>query len=497
MTDNLSHGVAGPPIALEAEQAVLGCLLFDNVSFMDVDDAVGTDDFFEPFHQQLFAEVASRIQAGRLAEVTGLTQKFSSDPAFLSFGGGRYLIELLDRAPPLNQAKHFADMVRKTAIRRQIAALASAVAERASRDADADGEALLAELQSASLSIRSSDRSNDLETLDDSVRRVLDNMVHPDRRTTIKTGLAKLDKVLGGAERGDLIVIGARPSMGKSALAGCIAMNIARQGLGTIEINGEMSEEQMTRRHLSDAAFEKFGSQAPFYRKLRDGDLTQDEQVMVGAAARALHGVPLSMRKRPGLTLGRLRSMLTREKMKMARRGVVLSVVVIDHVGLVKPDKKGRSRYDDQTEVSGELKAMAGELGVVMIALAQLSRAVESRDDKRPGLADLRDSGSWEQDADVVLGIYREAYYARKEPEPKGSMDMAEWMSRCNSPEIQVIALKVREGETGTVRLWASIGHNAIRDEAPTDMHDSFAARGGFDFSSLTSTSTTVTGETL
>lgn len=495
MTDNLSHGVAGPPIALEAEQAVLGCLLFDNVSFMDVDDAVGPDDFFEPFHRQLFEAIADLIRAGRVAEVTGLTQKFGSDPSFLSFGGGRYLIDLLDRAPPLVQARHFADMVRKTAIRRQIADLATSVAERAMRDADADGEQLLAELQAASLDIKSSNRSNDLESLDDAVRRVLDNMGRPDARPTIKTGLEKLDKVLGGAERGDLIVIGARPSMGKSALAGCVALNIARQGLGVVEVNGEMSEDQMTRRHLSDVAHSMVGSRAPVYRKLRNDDLTQDEQVIVGNAAREIAGIPLSMRKRPGLTLGRLRSMLTREKMKMARRGIRLSVVVIDHVGLLSPDRRGRSRLDDQTEVSGFLKALAGELDVVIIALAQLNRGVESREDKRPGLADLRDSGSWEQDADVVLGIYREAYYARKEPEPKGSMEMAEWMSRCNSPEIQAIALKVREGETGTIRLWASIGHNAIRDDAPADPDNSFG--GGFDFSRAAYPSNQVTGETL
>lgn len=494
MTDTMSHGVLSPPVALEAEQAVLGCLLFDNASFMEVDDSVAAADFHEPFHAALYSAIALLIGSGRLAEVSVLSQQFAADPAFVSYGGGRYLIDLIDRAPPLSQARHFADLVRKTSIRRQIISVATQVADRAMREAETDGEVLLAELQSASLDIKSSSQSNDLETLDDVVRRVIDGMGRPDDRPTIKTGLAKLDKVLGGAERGDLIVIGARPSMGKSALAGCIAMNVAKQGLGVVEVNGEMSPEQMTRRHLTDVAYSKFGTQAPVYRLIRNGELSQEQQVLIGQAARDIHGLPLSMKKRAGLTLGRLRTMLMREKMKMARRGVRLSLVVIDHVGLVKPDTKGRSRLDEQTEVSGFLKALADELDVVVLALAQLNRDVERRDDKRPGLADLRDSGSWEQDADVVLGIYRESYYARKEPEPKNSFDMAEWLSRCNSPEIQAIALKVREGETGTVRLWASIGHNAIRDEAPADPDNAFS---GFDYQSAAIPSTQVTGETL
>jgi len=128
---------------------------------------------------------------------------------------------------------------------------------------------------------------------------------------------------------------------------------------------------------------------------------------------------------------------------------------------------------------------MAEELDVVMVALAQLNRQVEQRDDKRPQLADLRDSGSWEQDADVVLGVYRDAYYARREKEPKGDLAQAEHFARMSSKIIEAIALKVREGEPSTARLWASIGHNAIRDDEPLDLLDTPAQRGGFDFSQL------------
>lgn len=492
MTDFMSHGAKPTPQVLEAEQAVLGCLIFDNAAFLEVDGHISAEDFYEPFHRALFTAIDELIRLGRLAEITGLTQKFSTDPAFLSFGGGRYLFDLIDRAPPISQAKHFAELVRKTSVRRQIAELSLRIADIALSDPDADGDQLLADLQASAMEVKSGASSNELESLDDAVRRVLDNIGNPDARPTIKTGLSGLDKVMGGAERGDLIVIGARPSMGKSALASCIALNVARQGLGVIEINIEMSEDQMTRRHLTDAAHSLYGSKAPVYRLIRSDELSQEQQVILGQAARDIAGLPLAMKRRTGLTLGKLRTMLIREKMKMARRGVKLSMVFIDHVGLLAPDRKGRTRLDDQTEVSGFLKALAAELDVVMVALAQLNRSVESRDDKRPGLADLRDSGSWEQDADTVLGVYRESYYARKEPEPKNSFDMGEWLQRCNSPEVQAIALKVREGETGTIRLWASIGHNAIRDKAPADDDDAF---GAFDFTQVPRQS--VPGETL
>ena len=183
------------------------------------------------------------------------------------------------------------------------------------------------------------------------------------------------------------------------------------------------------------------------------------------------------MVKRTGLTLGRIRAMLNRQKMLWEAMGIPLRLVIIDHVGLVSPDQGGRSRNEDQTVVSGRLKELADELGVVMMALAQLNRQVERREDKRPMLADLRDSGSWEQDADVVIGTYRDAYYARREKEPKSDMKLAEHLARASSPIIEAIGLKVREGEPGTAKLWASIGHNAIRDEPPA-FEDSFATYG-------------------
>lgn len=466
---------APPPHNIEAEQALLGTMLVDNDVFTAVDGLVSPRDFFEPFHQRLFKTIGDEIRHGRLAEPSLLAQYFLIDPAFQQFGGLSYLLDLLDKAPPAKNAAQYAKAIRSVALRREVARIAKDIAQRAQTDANADGGEMMADLERELLAVRTGKDDLSLLSWSEVSRAVVYGMDRPDDRPIVKLGLAKIDKMLGGAEFGDLIVLGGRPGMGKSALAAVIARLVAQQGLGVAEINAEMSTMQMGRRHLTDMAFDRYGAEAPFYRDIRNGTLNDAQRRMIAEIQHETEHLPLRMVKRTGLTLGRIRAMLMRQKMLWETMGIPLRLVIIDHVGLVAPDQgAGRSRNEDQTIVSGRLKELADELGVVMLALAQLNRQVEAREDKRPMLSDLRDSGSWEQDADVVLGTYRDAYYARREREPKGDLKVADWMARCASPYVEAIGLKVREGDVGTAKLWASIGHNAIRDIAPDDM-DPFA----------------------
>lgn len=460
---------------------MLGILLYDNDALIDVDGLVEDRDFSEPFHQRLFRAISRDIRAGRLAEPSQLSQYFIADAAFSEFGGTRYLLELLDKAPPRSAAAHYAKVVRSVSLRREVARIASEIAHKAKTDGEADGAELMSELERQLIGVRQGKNDLSLQSWAEVSRQVLYGMDRPESRPMLKLGLAKIDKLLGGAELGDMIVLGGRPGMGKSALAGCIALNVAQAGLGVAEINAEMTTQQMGRRHLTDAAFSAHGYDAPFYRAIREGSLTEPQRRMIAQIQSETEKLPLAMVKRTGLSLGRIRAMVMRQKMLWDAIGIPLRLVVIDHVGLVSPDKGGRSRFEDQTIVSGALKELADELQVVMLALAQLNRQVEMRDDKRPMLADLRDSGSWEQDADVVIGCYRDAYYARREREPKRDLDVAEWMQRCSSPIVEAIGLKVREGDVGTAKLWASIGHNAIRDEAPYDASDPFSRQPAAD----------------
>lgn len=467
---------AEQPIAnLEAEQALLGALMFDNDVFVAIDGIVAARDFWEPFHQLLFKTIADQIRHGRLAEPTILRDFFAIVPAFREFGGLRYLADLVDRAPTSANAPAYAKTVRSLALRRDVVRITQEIQTRAKSEAESSGADLMADLEREMLAIRTGKDDLGFTSWADASRAVVYGMDRPDDRRMLKLGHKRVDDILGGAERGDMIVLGGRPGMGKSALAACWAMNVARAGEGVAEINAEMTTAQMARRHISDLIFERMGMHAPQYRDIRKGDLSDDHKRMIVETQHAFHGLPLMMVKRTGLTLGRIRAMLNRQKMLWEAQGVKMGLVVIDHVGLVAPDEGGRSRNEDQTIVSGRLKEMAEELDVVMVALAQLNRQVEQRDDKRPQLADLRDSGSWEQDADVVLGVYRDAYYARREKEPKGDLAQAEHFARMSSKIIEAIALKVREGEPSTARLWASIGHNAIRDDEPLDLLDSEA----------------------
>lgn len=473
--DASARDEAAPPHNVEAEQALLGAIMVDNDVYTAVDGMVSPRDFFEPFHQRLFKAMGEDIRHGRLAEPSLLAQYFLIDPAFAQFGGLAYLADLADKAPPTKQAVHYAKSIRSVALRREVVRIAKEIALRAQTDANADGGQMMADLERELLAVRTGKDDLSLLSWSEVSRAVVYGMDKPDDRPLIKLGISKIDKMLGGAEFGDLIVLGARPGMGKSALAGVIARLVAQQGLGVAEINAEMSTMQMGRRHLTDMAFERYGAEAPFYRAIREGTLSDAQRRMIAEIQHETEHLPLRMVKRTGLTLGRVRAMLMRQKMLWETLGIQLRLVIIDHVGLITPDEgASHSRNQDQTIVSGKLKELADELGVVMLALAQLNRNVESRDDKRPMLADLRDSGSWEQDADVVLGVYRDAYYARREREPKGDLKVADWMARCASPIIEAIGLKVREGDVGTAKLWASIGHNAIRDHAP-DSEDPFA----------------------
>jgi len=475
------HVVDALPYNLEAEQALLGVLLYENSTFLEVDGNVSAKDFHEPFHGRLYKTLGDLIKVGRPADPIILGPYFAIDPAYDDLGGLRYLADLVDRAPPARSVAEYARQVRSMALRRDVIRICRDTAAKAMAEHATEGADLMAHLEKEVLGVRASKADLSLRDFDDVADEVISGMDGGDDRRLVKIGHDKIDNAVGGFEFGDLVVLGGRPGMGKSALASCWALNVAlahQRGLspvplGVVILNGEMTTVQMVRRHLTDYAFTRFGEKGPYYRDIRRGTLTDDQKAVLHQCRNELRGLPIRMLKRTGLTPGRMRSLLRRQKMLWAAQGIKLAMVVVDHVGLMGPDEdtRSRGRTEDQTMISGALKGMAGddELDVVMVALAQLSRKLEERDDKRPTMSDLRDSGSWEQDADIVCGVYRDAYYARREREPKGEIKTAEWMARCASREVEAIFMKVREGEVATARLWADIGRNAIRDFDPTD----------------------------
>jgi replicative DNA helicase len=467
------------PANLDAELALMGVVLYDNEAAHRC-EGLKPEHFFEPLHGRLWAIIAEIISRPGLAEPIIVADRMQADPAFAALGGLGFLAEMVDRAPPSNAAGDLAKLIMDTAQRRELLALGGNLAQWA-RDPEAPIADVQQAVEDALLGMGRVQARARVVSAAEAAADVLAYLDAPEATGGVLTGLEALDNRLGTLQGGDLILIAGRPGMGKSALGACIALNAAKAGVGTIEINSEMTTAQMMRRHLTDLCFDRHGKASPFYKDIRRREISPAQRRMLEQAAKDISAMPLAMVKRTGLTLSSARSLIRRQRAAWAQQGIKLGLVTIDHVGLLSADGGGRDRYSDQTAIAIGSKQLADDLGIPVIALVQLNRQVEQRDNKRPTLADLRDSGAWEENADTVIGVYREAYYANKDPEPKsGSAGSAadlkwqEWDSKRKSRAIDAMLLKVREGEEGVATLWASIGHNAIRTSEPDDKGGQF-----------------------
>lgn len=463
------------PANLEAEAALLGAIMYGNEAMGLLPSGLEPGHFSEPFHQRLFARMRIMAQRGQLIEPLALASAFSSDRALEELGGTRYLADLVDRAPPAANAPQYARVVIEVGVRRHAVLLGQEMIERA-LDSTEDPTVLLGDIGREVSGLQASNEGVHLISADDAMDQVLDYIDNPAGHAAgILTGLAPLDDELGPWLPGDLVGLGGRPGMGKSALAAIIGRNVAAAGGGVIEAHAEMSVQQVWRRRLTATAYEIAQDIAPAYSAIRKRTIEYAQRELLGRARESLRGMPLYAVKRTGMTLGHLRALALRQKAAWERQGIPLALLTIDHAGLLKTEREHRSRVDQQTEISNGLKELADELGIPILVLLQLSREVEKRDDKRPVLSDFRDSGSWEQDLDIALGAFRPAYYAVREKEPPDSTaaqkaTWAEWDQRRHSPFIEIPLLKVREGDaSGTPKLWANMRTNTILGEAPRD----------------------------
>lgn len=458
----------GPPSNIEVEQCLLGIALYDNAALDDLDQ-LAPEHFHEPFHGRLWFLIREFIAKGMRAEAMLLHDKVENDPAYKELGGIRYLADMVDHAPPASSASTYARTLIDLAQRRDLVRLADQV-KQAAMSGEAGAVEVIGLAESGLLAMQVRSRPMELISAGLASNQILAELdAPPEVVFGIKTGLEALDEVLGPMLPGNLILLMGRPSMGKSAAAECIALNIAEAGMGVIQVNGEMTPKEMTQRHLTDLCHREFGVRGPEYRDIRRRRIGHDQRRMLGWADEKLQPLPLVMLKRPGLKLSQLRSLARRQAAVWARQGIKLGALIVDHVGLVHPDHPTRDRYADQTIVSNAMKELADELDCPLIGLNQMNRQNESREEKRPQLSDLRDSGSWEQDADFVIGWYREAYYAQRQPEPKKDLEWSEWSRARNSRTVEAIILKARAGECTTVNLWGDVARNAIRSAAPED----------------------------
>lgn len=489
---------APPPLPhnLEAEQALLGALMFDNEWVHRLPPGMRGSMLFEPFHQRLLDAIIDNVNAGYLAEPTVLVEEFRGDPAFKEFGGLRYLADLVDRAPPGNQSSEYARVLVDLALRRELIRVGGNLIKRAQEIGGGapDAKALISRAEGDLIGMQVDHRVGEMQTLQEGLRGTIAYVEDRSAPTGIETGIRPIDLQLGPMLAGDMVLLAGRPSMGKSAVGLSIAFNVAAPRLaaeingrdpdeygipepkGVIEIHGEMTfgdaaqGGQTVRRHMTDLGYHMFGTAFPKFSDIRKKRVSDDQIRMMIRVEEAMREVPIRGIKRTGASISSIRSLVRRQASDWKRQGIPLGLVMVDHVGLLRPEGDSRGRYDAQTEIAIAMKELAGELGVPVLALVQLNRNVEQRDDKRPMLSDLRESGAWEENADVVMMAYRDAYYAQREPEPDVSkvLEWDKWDRRRKSKEVELLLPKVREGEAGgSARIWADLAWNAIRGMEP------------------------------
>jgi replicative DNA helicase len=459
-------GIAQTPHNIEAEQALLGALLFDNAAYERLNDQLQARHFYEPFHARLYAAIEEYVRKGQLAEPIVIMERFRRDPAFDELGGVRYLADLVDRAPPAANAADYARVIHDLALRRDLIRIGGDIAATASHGdptRTARDQIEAAEQQLFTLAETGS-ASTGFMPFADALRGAVEMAAEAFGRdgglAGVSTGLIDLDQKLGGLHPSDLLILAARPSMGKTALATNIAFSVAKnyawepQPDGTRKtVNGgvvaffslEMSAEQLAMRLLADAS----GVSSD---RIRKGEIDASEFGRVRDAAIDISSAPLYIDATGGLTIAKLNPRARRLK----RQGG-LDLIVVDYLQLVTLGEGSRNdnRVQEVSMITQGLKALAKELSVPVIALSQLSRQVESREDKRPQLSDLRESGSIEQDADVVMFIYRESYYKSRAEPREGTPEHLTWqedMDRIHNLA-EVIIGKQRHGPIGTVKL--------------------------------------------
>jgi len=425
-----------PPHSVEAEQSLLGALLIDNHAFDRSADLVTPEDFYRDDHRRIWRHIVRLIESSRPADVVTVAESIEASEDKDKTGGAAYLAALSQNTPSSLNVRRYAELVRERSVQRRLAQVATEIAESALAPLGKEVGQLLDEAESKIFQIAESGARKDTGLLEIKpvLARVFEKIDHlhsqknPSDVTGVPTGYVKLDEMTSGLQGGDLIIVAGRPSMGKTALALNIAEFVAvDNGLPVAIFSMEMSASQLATRMLGSIA-------RVDQHKMRTGRISDKEWSDLTEAMAKLHDAPIYIDETGALTALEVRARARRLKREYSKLGLV----VIDYLQLMSSSSQGENRATEISEISRSLKAMAKELDAPVIALSQLNRALEQRPNKRPQMADLRESGAIEQDADIIFAIYRDEVYNPESPE-KGTAE--------------VNILKQRNGPIGTVKL--------------------------------------------
>ena len=452
--DIIKNNLDELPNNIEAEQSVIGSILISNEIFDEVSLIIKSTNFYDPLHKKIFEAIEKLVYSGMLANPITLKNYFENEKDKIDVP--EYLVKITKFSSSTRQTIEYSKIIYDLYVKRQLIKISENTIYSAKlNDIDQNGQSIIEESEKALFDLAEKGSLNSSITKFDNALKLTIEMASNAYKNDqgivgVPTGLRDVDDKLGGLHKSDLIIIAGRPSMGKTALATNIAYNAAQNILKRQEKSSiaffslEMSSEQLSTRILSEQARIRSDD-------IRRGKVTEEEINRYIETSRNIYNLPLFIDETPAITIATLSNRARRIK-----RLNGLSLVVVDYIQLMRSSSnKNDGRVQEISEITQGLKALAKELSVPVLALSQLSRAVEQRDDKQPQLADLRESGSIEQDADVVMFVYREAYYLERKQPKLGSIEHAEWQSKMNDVNglADIILGKQRHGPTGTIKV--------------------------------------------
>tara|TARA_Y100000590_G_scaffold439299_1_gene563161 strand:+ start:2162 stop:3592 length:1431 start_codon:yes stop_codon:yes gene_type:complete len=445
------------PCNIEAEQAIIGSILVSNEIYDEVSTIIDSKKFFDPIHEKIFVTIENLISKGLLANPITLKNYFENNEGLKELGGQEYLVKITKFSTSTKQAIDYANIVHEMHVRRELIKISESVLNEASdsNEINSSGEIMIQKAEKSLFDLAERGHFNRSflkfeNALKQTIEMAKNAFQNEEGIVGVPTGLTDLDSRLGGLHKQDLVIIAGRPSMGKTALATNIAFhaakNIERKGVkSTVAFFSlEMSSEQLATRILSEQS--KIRS-----NDIRRGKVSESEFEKFIETSKNIYDLPLYIDETPAITISAISN-----RSRRIKRLFGLELIVVDYIQLMQSGtKKNESRVQEISEITQGLKALAKELDVPVLALSQLSRAVEQRDDKKPQLADLRESGSIEQDADVVMFVYREAYYLERKEPTLGSVEHQEWRQKMDevSSLAEIMIGKQRHGPTGNVKV--------------------------------------------
>jgi replicative DNA helicase len=443
------------PQNLEAEQTVLGSVLVSNEIYDEIPD-INEESFFNPVNKKIYKIINDLMSKGLLANPITLKNFFSNEDELSDIGGSEYLVKLTKFSTSKLQIKYYANLLHDLKIRRSLIDISRETLDEAlNKNSEINAEQIIESAEKKLFDIAERGKFNKSyiefkEALVETIAMASSAYKNEEGIVGVPTGLRDLDNMLGGLHKSDLVIIAGRPSMGKTALATNIAFNAAKRILEKQKKSSitffslEMSSEQLSTRILSEQS--RITSS-----NIRRGKINQDEFEKFIETSKNLENLPLFIDDTPAITISTLSNRARRIK-----RLHGLDLIIVDYIQLMKSGNyRNEGRVQEVAEITQGLKAIAKELNVPVLALSQLSRAVEQRDDKKPQLSDLRESGSIEQDADVVGFVFREEYYLEKLEPRAGTAEHVEWQEKMSliHGQAELIIGKQRHGPTGIVRL--------------------------------------------